>query len=100
MNEPTGDQPPTAASLPVADPSPTESGSGTAQIRESNAPVVGEVMPRPQLSQVADCVSNEVSGLVASDPSALGGVGALRAIASYLNEQSATLAALRRDAEE
>ena len=74
--------------------SPTDSGTKSEQ-KESAKEVAGELMPRPQLSRIADCVSAEASGLVTVDPAAMQTLGALRLATSYMNEQAVNTAALR-----
>jgi hypothetical protein len=54
-------------------------------------------MPRAQLSQVADRMSVEASGIVTANPDLLQGPGAQRLVVSYLNEQVANAMAVRKE---
>lgn len=99
MSDVRSNGPPARASGSDAAPSPVDSGS-TSQQTQSGAAVSGELVPRPQFTRVADRVSDEVSGLVTIDPAAMGSLGALRVATSYMNEQAAATAALRRDVKE
>jgi hypothetical protein len=95
----SGTDEPEFASTGGDDPSPLDSGSKTVQLSDS-ANAIQAAAKAPQLSQVAECVSQEATGLVTLDPGFLQSWGAQRLLTSYANEQAASSAALRRDMKE
>lgn len=72
--------------------------SGTTSTQRQDAPAEGgALVPRPQLSEVANCVSEEASGIVTFDPELLKGYGAQRIVVAYMKQQEANTTALRND---
>lgn len=78
------------------EPNPRDSGTASAQTA-STVVSTGGFLPRSQLSQVADCVATEATGLVSVDATFLQNWGSQRLLTSYANEQATTAATLRRD---
>lgn len=75
---------------------PLDSGSAKDQ-KAQPATAVAAIAPCAQLSEVAETVTRETSGLVQLDPMYLQQSGAQRILASYLNELSASREAANRN---